>query len=278
MVSFDNSVEETASGNKVKVCDFVREGVEYTLRMYEKQHLYKLGGGEFDKLTNIPGVTGICSRLSTFDSNAGKGFVKKHTRAALDERRGQSVDDDLIKIALSADTRYMETARERGNIVHDYLERRCEVPGELQDVPRPATQDQACCQVDAFLAQWEIEPLMSEQIVVNGELRYAGTLDLIARYRNPRTGARGVGIFDLKTGRSVHKDNFAQLAAYVKALEWMGYEELPEQGFVVHTPLGQELPDVYTSVHGMHHDTVSFLAARHILSWMKEPKREMEAA
>src|SRR5690606_11394698 len=77
-----------------------------------------------------------------------------------------------------------DKAAARGTTIHDYAERLLrgedvEVDDELVPVIENAL---------AFLDDWHIEPLVIEAPVASREHRYAGTLDLIARYRRPDTG------------------------------------------------------------------------------------------
>src|SRR5690606_28919342 len=97
--------------------------------------------------------------------------------------------------------------------IHDYAERLLrgedvEVDDELVPVIENAL---------AFLDDWHIEPLVIEAPVASREHRYAGTLDLIARYRRPDTGETGVGIFDWKSGKAIYPEFAWQLAAYAGA-------------------------------------------------------------
>lgn len=55
-------------------------------------------------------------------------------------------------------------------------------------------------------------PRLVEQMVYNKELRYAGTLDLIAEYEGD------VWVIDVKTGKSVYDSYEAQIAAYSKCI------------------------------------------------------------
>lgn len=117
-----------------------------------------------------------------------------------------------------------DQAGARGTQLHDHAEallrgQDVEVEDELVPVIESALR---------FLDDWHIEPLLIEAPVGSREHRYAGTLDLIARYRRPDTGHEGVAIFDWKSGKAIYPEFAWQLAAYAGAeFHGLGGDEHP---------------------------------------------------
>lgn len=68
-----------------------------------------------------------------------------------------------------------------------------------------------------FLDDWSIDPLLVETPVASREHKYAGTVDLIARYAHPVTGHTGVAIFDWKSSKAMYPEYAMQLNAYAHA-------------------------------------------------------------
>jgi hypothetical protein len=103
-----------------------------------------------------------------------------------------------------------DDAAERGTKLHDYAEHllrgeEVDVPDDLAPVIENALR---------FLDEWQIEPLLIEAPVASREHTYAGKLDVVARYVNPRTRESGVGIFDWKSSKRIYAACAFQNAAY----------------------------------------------------------------
>jgi hypothetical protein len=62
---------------------------------------------------------------------------------------------------------------------------------------------------DEWIELFEPVALKVEQVVVNRELGYAGTIDLLAKLRDK------LFLIDFKTSRAVYPEHFAQVAAYI---------------------------------------------------------------
>lgn len=106
-----------------------------------------------------------------------------------------------------------DDAADRGTRLHDHAENL--LRGETVDVPDdlvPVIENAL-----RFLEEWRIEPVLIEECVGSREHWYAGKLDLVARYRDPRTGGSGVGIFDWKSGKSIYASTAFQLVGYAFA-------------------------------------------------------------
>lgn len=106
-----------------------------------------------------------------------------------------------------------DDAATRGTTIHDIaeqllLDQEVDVPDDLVPVAENLLR---------FYDQWHIEPILLEQPVASREHWYAGTLDLIARYKRPDTGATGIAIWDYKSGKAIYPECAMQLAAYAGA-------------------------------------------------------------
>jgi hypothetical protein len=125
--------------------------------------------------------------------------------------------DDLTGMSPSArlkalkDARYADrdAAANRGTEVHklaDHLSR-----GEEVDVP-DALRGHVESAV-AFLDEWNVQPVLTEAVIVSYRHRYAGTLDVVADLADGRRW-----LLDYKTSRSgAYGDTAFQLAAYRNA-------------------------------------------------------------
>jgi hypothetical protein len=101
-------------------------------------------------------------------------------------------------------------AKVRGTKVHSYAEQL--IAGETVEVP-----DAYVAHVDqclAFLADWTVVEVAVEATVINRQYRYAGTLDLLARFGT----TPALWLLDWKTSASgVWPEAALQLAAYAHA-------------------------------------------------------------
>jgi hypothetical protein len=85
--------------------------------------------------------------------------------------------------------------------------------GDEETILRPYVENYV-----SFLDLWEVEPVLVEVVVVNYDIGFAGTLDLIADLTNPQTGKRETWLLDLKTGeKGIWPETALQLSAYRQA-------------------------------------------------------------
>jgi hypothetical protein len=122
-------------------------------------------------------------------------------------------NNGMVKALAEIPWERRDSAARRGTTLHDHAEallngEEIDVDEELVPVVEHALQ---------FLDDWNIEPILNEAAVGHRALRYAGKLDLIARYRHPATGHLGVGIFDWKSGKALYPEYAWQLNAYAYA-------------------------------------------------------------
>ena len=135
--------------------------------------------------------------------------------------RAMVVDPSLSeKDALAAPYRSSKTAMGRGTTVHSIVEAYKHTKKYLENVPedfKPYAQ--------AFYTWFEdndVEMVENEKTVVSKKYGYAGTLDLVVKFKkNGRTL-----IADVKTGKDIYDEVFLQLSAYKQAYEENGGEEV----------------------------------------------------
>lgn len=191
------------------------------LAFNEGRHTYRLDGQW------VPGVTGI---LGCLDKPAipkwATGVVAEYVA---DEPDAVETLRTLGRKAMIGALKEIPWAKrdragERGTSLHDDLEHlllgeEVDVPDEHVPVIEHALQ---------FLEDWRIEPILTEAAVASREHRYAGKLDLIARYRRPDTGHEGVAILDWKSGKMIYPEASMQLNAYAFAeFHGLGGDEHP---------------------------------------------------
>jgi len=115
-----------------------------------------------------------------------------------------------VKAALrERGTRKRDDASQLGTDVHDLADRM--IKGE----PLPEMSDAIRVRVEHVARWWEASGWVaraSEAMLVNPEMQYGGTLDLLAYDREGRTT-----LLDYKTGAGVYKEVVLQLTAYSDA-------------------------------------------------------------
>lgn len=191
------------------------------LQFFQASHRYKLDGQP------VPGVTTI---LGVLDKPAIPKWAAAQVAEYVVDHPG-GVDalrslgrGPMIQALKGIPWQRRDDAGTRGNLLHDYAEQI--LRGTAVDVPdeHVAVIEQAV----AFLRDWRIRPLLIEAPVASRLDRWAGTLDLIAAYRRPDTGAEGVGIFDWKSGKALYPEYAWQLNAYAHAeFTGLGGDEQP---------------------------------------------------
>ena len=115
--------------------------------------------------------------------------------------------DAAIDMLKRAGDRFRDKKAELGSSVH--LAAEAYALGKPQP-PWPLEIRAHMEQFAAFLDEYRPEILMTEASVYNRTERYAGTLDMIARFANPKRKL----IVDVKTGKNVYPEVALQLAMY----------------------------------------------------------------
>jgi hypothetical protein len=175
----------------------------------------------------VPGVTTIMGNgvpkpaLINWAANTTAGYAIDHW----DELTEMSPS---VRLAKLKEARYADrdAAANRGTAVHALAEKL--VHGEEVTVP-----DELAGHVESyvrFLDEWDVQPVLTEFVVVSHKRGYAGTGDLIADLVDPdRPGERVRWLLDVKTSRSgVYGETALQLAGYRYAdffLNGAGHEE-----------------------------------------------------
>lgn len=228
------------------------------LVFYEKSHRYKLDGKWVPGVTTVLGVLNkpaiakwAASQVAEYvaDNRDAVGHLYSAGRtpmvAALKETPWQKRDD----------------AADRGTKLHDYAEQL--LRGEEVDVPEtlaPVVENAL-----RFLDEWQIAPLLIEAAVASREHQYAGKLDLVAKYRNPRSGQRGIGIFDWKSAKRIYAACAFQNAAYAGA-EFHGEhgDEQPMSALAITASFGVHIREDDYDVHPLPLDGIhaEFVAIR----------------
>lgn len=153
-------------------------------------------------------------------------------------------------------------AAQRGTTFHEFAERI--LAGEEVDVP-----DEQVGLVEAslsFMDDWHIEPLQTEVAVGDRANWYAGTADLIAKWRHGNES--GVGIFDWKTGKRIYPEACYQMNAYGHAEFFgLGGDEQPMDDLGITAAFGVHIRadgyDVYPVKYGSD-VYAEFLAIRQV--------------
>lgn len=180
------------------------------LKFNPGNHTYRLDGKP------VPGYSSI---IGCLDKPAIPKWAAKQVAAYVAENPDavetlRSLGENgMVKALADVPWKRRDDAGARGTAIHDIaeqllLDQEVDVPDELV----PAAES-----LLRFFDHWQIEPLLLEQAVASREHWYAGTLDLIAHYKRPDTGASGVAIWDYKSGKAIYPECAMQLAAYAGA-------------------------------------------------------------
>lgn len=183
---------------------------ERGLKFYPSNHRYRLDGQW------VPGVTTI---LGCLDKPAipkwAAGMVAEYVAdnpGGIEELRNMG-RAPMVHALKNIPWEKRDKAGVRGNILHDYAEQLLhgrEVDVAEEDVP---VMEAAL----VFMEDWQIEPLLIEAPCASREHKWAGTLDLVAKYRRPDLGTTGTAIFDWKSGKAMYPEYAWQLNAYAHA-------------------------------------------------------------
>lgn len=180
------------------------------LKFYPKSHRYKLDGRWVPGVTTILGILDKPA-LKKWAATQVAEWVADHPDE-VDRLRGMG---RLPMVAALKEVPWQkrDDAADRGSTLHAHAEgllRGEEV--EVEDEYVPVMENAL-----RFLDDWQIDPVLVEVACASREHQWAGTADLFARYRHPRTGHRGMGIFDWKSGKALYPEYAWQLNAYAFA-------------------------------------------------------------
>ena len=120
------------------------------------------------------------------------------------------------KEALAAPFRKSKNAMRRGTLVHSMVEAYKHIQEYVDTIAEPTRK-----YAQAFY-NWvtdnNVEVLVQEKSQVSRKYCYAGTFDLLVRFKN----SGRVLVVDIKTGKGIYEEVFLQLSAYKHALEENG--------------------------------------------------------
>lgn len=209
-------------------------------------HQYRLDG------KHVPGVTtilGVLDKAALPKWAAGEVATYVANEPDAVENLRSLGTTGMVNALKEIPWKKRDDAGDRGTKLHDYAEAllrgdEVDVDDELVPVIESALD---------FLDEWDMEPVLVEFAVGSREHWYAGTGDLIARYRHPHTGERGVAIFDWKSGKRIYPETGWQLNAYAFAeFHGLGGDEHPlpavDAAFGVH--IRADGHDVYPFAFG----------------------------
>lgn len=191
-------------------------GMTTGLKFYPASHRYKLDGKWVNGVTTVLGVLDKPG-LRKWAASSVAEYVADN-RAAV-EHLYDAGRGPMVAALKETPWQRRDDAAARGTKFHDFAERI--VAGEEVDVP----EEQVPLVESAlrFIDEWRIKPLLIEACVASREHKYAGKLDLIAEYVDPRDGSAGTAIFDWKSGKAIYASAAFQLCAYAFA-EFHGEE------------------------------------------------------
>lgn len=177
------------------------------LRFSPGGHRYTLDGRP------VPGVTTILGcldkpALPKWAASTVATYVAEHADAV--EHLRALGPKSMVNALKEIPWKKRDDQGTRGNLLHDHAEALLngdEIEVDDEDVP---VMEHAL----DFMDDWHIEPLVVEQPIGHRGDWWAGTPDLIARYRRPDNGHTGVGIFDWKSGKMIYPELVMQVNAY----------------------------------------------------------------
>jgi hypothetical protein len=235
------------------------------LVFYPASHRYKLDGQW------VPGVTTILGCLD-------KPAIPKWAASQVAEYVADHPDSvetlrslgrgPMVQALKGIPWEKRDTAGTRGNVLHDYAEQLL-LGGDVDVDDEHVPVMEAAL---AFMDEWHIEPLLIEAAVASREGRWAGTLDLVAKYKHPRLGTEGVGIFDWKSGKGIYPEYAWQFNAYAHAEFWVDADGVEHPMPVCDAAYGVQIRadgfDVYPMAFGPDiYD--EFLAIRRVFDAVK---------
>ncbi len=180
------------------------------LVFYPASHRYRLDGQWVPGVTSILGVLNK-EAIPKWAAGQVAEYVADHPDGI--ETLRQMGRGPMVQALKGIPWQKRDDAGTRGNVLHDYAEQL--LNGEEVDVA--AEHIPVMEAALAFMEDWHIEPLLVEAAVASREHRWAGTLDLVARYVHPVSGHEGVAIFDWKSGKALYPEYAWQLNAYAHA-------------------------------------------------------------
>jgi hypothetical protein len=183
------------------------------------RHIYSDNRGQsFPGVTTVLGLVGG-QGLITWASNVNTDYVYEKLGWDPDTKKFSTptyeipqVLPHILELARKRHTNLRDAAGEKGKAIHFAFEQRLK---GLQ-IPSSLLRDEFVYKVldnfDAWLKKTDFKLLHSEVKLINPDGSYGGTADAIATMKD-----RGTVLIDFKTGKTLAKTVFYQLAAYCMA-------------------------------------------------------------
>lgn len=181
-----------------------------------------------------PGVTTILNvmdkRLDTWKMGMALDYQREQIEAA---HKGERLLDwgGIKKEAMKAPNNYRDKKGDRGTEIHKLIEDHLNKIDVSDRRQKDAKLNAIMFQVEKWIMNNELKPVLVEAYLLSKEHGYAGGVDLIARRNNG--GSSELILVDIKTGKTLQDEHVWQMAAYAKAYEEM-YGEPIDTAFILH--------------------------------------------
>ena len=201
------------------------------------RRVYKKYGRAYeDDEGNIyPGVTTVLNVLSKdldwWKMNTCGNYIMDQVERV---HRGERTLDRKAIIAESkkAPDNYRDERGALGTRIHDVIARHLlheDIRADLIDDPRLTA---IIAQLDKYIRDNSLEPLLVEAYLLSKEHVFAGAVDLVAKQDSSKYGKQTI-LVDIKTGRTLTQEHSFQMAAYSMAYQEMYGEEI-DMAFILH--------------------------------------------
>jgi len=190
-----------------------------------------------DEATGIeyPGVTSILDimekRLDWWKMDMAGKYIQEQAIKVFNGER--TLDwDAILAEAKKAPDRYRDSKGTQGTRIHKVVERKLTGEDISSDLRKDAKLSAIIVQIDKWIKDNKLEPVLVEAYLLSKKHAYAGGVDLVARQNVPEHGPQLI-LVDFKTGKSIQDTAKWQLAAYCVAYEEM-YDEAIDIAFLQH--------------------------------------------
>lgn len=211
-----------------------------SLKFNEKSHRYRLDGKHVSGVTTILNGGIPKPALVRWAPKVVAEWVANPVNSGELSSLLAGDSDTAIRFLKGLPDKERDSAAERGTDVHDLAEKliltgEVDVPEDLESFIEGYMD---------FLDEWQITPLLAENVCANRRHWYSGKFDLIAT--SPYLAEGQPVMIDLKTSKGVYGETALQCAAYSRAEFYMdGDNETPfpelAATFVAHvTPMDRE--------------------------------------
>lgn len=175
------------------------------------------------KIINKPALQAWQQKVTL---DAVKEALKTRPKHMLDATQEKQWLEDVISTASGHANKLRNEAADLGTRAHAYIDENLmseKMCGDVSAELKPIIQG-----FEEWRKQTDLFFVRKDTVVFSSELKYAGSLDALAR----KISTRGLVILDWKTSNRFSHDYAYQVAAYAKALEEMTGEPV-EEGWAV---------------------------------------------